>query len=81
MATIMKVLVSHQFFTTFIKISLNLGSQFDKYGNVQEWWSPDAKNHFDEKKECLIQQYNQFVVPEVNLTVMFQFLYNTIHIS
>ena len=43
------------------------GRLFDKEGNLNTWWSDDATDNFREKIICIVEQYNNFVVPEVNL--------------
>jgi len=44
----------------------NLGSQFDKYGNYQNWWSNDTKTQFVDKYQCFIEQYNNFSFPALS---------------
>lgn len=53
------------------------GSQFDKDGNLQNWWNPDSYKGFAKRKECIINQYSSYKVPNTDLTVRyfsFQFL-------
>uniref|UniRef100_A0A0K0FDW3 Phosphate-regulating neutral endopeptidase (inferred by orthology to a human protein) n=1 Tax=Strongyloides venezuelensis TaxID=75913 RepID=A0A0K0FDW3_STRVS len=45
------------------------GSQYDKNGNLFNWWDTESFNGFQERKKCIIDQYNQFKVPGTNLTV------------
>jgi len=46
-----------------------LGRQFDKDGNLVEWWSPAVVNNFKEKAQCIIDQYGRYVMPQINQTV------------
>ncbi|XP_018322563.1 neprilysin-4 isoform X2 [Agrilus planipennis] len=45
------------------------GRLFDKEGNLQKWWSESAIISFHLRTQCLIDQYNNFIIPEVNLPV------------
>ena len=45
------------------------GRQFDKNGNLIDWWKPDTKKKFLLKDQCVIQQYGNFTVEEVGLKV------------
>jgi len=38
------------------------GRLFDKYGNVKDWWSSWSKIDFEERTECLVNQYNNYQV-------------------
>ena len=46
-----------------------IGRQYDKHGNLQEWWEPSIIDNFKEKAKCIVDQYSNFVVPEANLNV------------
>lgn len=45
------------------------GRQFDKDGNLVNWWKEETKIKFLEKAQCIIRQYNNYTVPEVKLKV------------
>ncbi|KAK6738801.1 hypothetical protein RB195_020730 [Necator americanus] len=45
------------------------GRQFDAVGNLREWWDPEVKKKFDERAECIINQYGKLEVPEIGLNV------------
>lgn len=45
------------------------GRQFDKNGNLVEWWQPKTKLAFDTKAQCIVDQYGNITVPEVGLKV------------
>jgi putative endopeptidase len=38
------------------------GSQFDKDGNLKNWWSPEDKKKFDARAACVVNQFNAFEV-------------------
>lgn len=46
------------------------GRQFDKDGNLVNWWEEETKVKFLEKAQCIIQQYNNFSVPEAKMKVV-----------
>ncbi len=37
------------------------GRQFDAKGNLTDWWTPACSKGFDERAECVVAQYNDFV--------------------
>ena len=37
------------------------GSQFDKYGNFNDWWSPEDREAFNAKNQKLIEYYNAII--------------------
>jgi membrane metallo-endopeptidase-like protein 1 len=45
------------------------GRQFDKEGNLVDWWAPSTKEKYLEKASCIINQYGNYKVDEVNATL------------
>lgn len=45
------------------------GRQFDKNGNLVDWWQEKTKKAFVEKAQCIIDQYGNYTVPELKLNV------------
>ncbi|KAF5269286.1 hypothetical protein FQR65_LT02587 [Abscondita terminalis] len=41
------------------------GRQFDKDGNLNDWWSQNTTDMFKEKAECIVRQYENYVYPEI----------------
>jgi len=37
------------------------GRQFDANGNLADWWTPEDGKHFEEKADCEVKEYNNFV--------------------
>jgi putative endopeptidase len=37
------------------------GRQFDKDGNLKDWWTPEDAKAFDERAKCLVDEYDAFV--------------------
>ncbi len=38
------------------------GSKFDKFGNLESWWTPEDSTRFATKTNILVDQFNEFVV-------------------
>ncbi len=45
------------------------GSQFDKNGNLLDWWQPEAKRVFRNKTNCVVEQYNGYKEPTTGLSL------------
>ena len=44
------------------------GRQFDKDGNLKDWWTKDDEQKFNERSECMVKQYDAIeAVPGVHL--------------
>ncbi|KAJ9599169.1 hypothetical protein L9F63_010346 [Diploptera punctata] len=43
------------------------GRQFDKEGNLVEWWEPATKEKYLEKAKCIIEQYGNYTEEETGL--------------
>jgi predicted metalloendopeptidase len=46
----------------------DVGSQFDKYGEYRDWWSPETKDTYQGKTSCFVDQYFNLSLPELNGT-------------
>ena len=44
----------------------NQGGQYDKNGQLAEWWSSETLEKFVEKSECFRDQYGAYRVPELD---------------
>lgn len=40
----------------------SMGSQYDKDGNMNQWWQKKTEDRFKSKGECMIKQYDDFKV-------------------
>jgi endothelin-converting enzyme/putative endopeptidase len=38
------------------------GRQFDAKGNLRDWWTPADSKAFDQRADCIVQEYNSFAV-------------------
>jgi hypothetical protein len=45
------------------------GRQYDKDGNLKQWWSDSVIEKFKEKAQCIIDQYSNYTVAEAALNV------------
>jgi predicted metalloendopeptidase len=48
---------------------LSQGRQFDKDGNLVEWWEPDTKKKYLLKAKCIIEQYGNYTEEETGMHV------------
>lgn len=54
---------------TFDYCLSRIGRQFDKNGNMIEWWDAKTIYTFREKAQCMVDQYSKYKMQEVNLHV------------
>ncbi|KAK2179422.1 hypothetical protein NP493_491g01000 [Ridgeia piscesae] len=45
------------------------GRQFDLNGNLKQWWSDSVIEKFKQRAQCIIDQYSNYTVPEVNMNL------------
>ena len=45
------------------------GRQFDKDGNRIPWWSDETIEKFIERKTCIVDQYSNYTVAQINMKV------------
>ena len=43
------------------------GRQFDHAGNINQWWDHESSERFHSKAQCIIDQYNGYLVEEVGI--------------
>ncbi|KAL1116405.1 hypothetical protein AAG570_004879 [Ranatra chinensis] len=43
------------------------GRQFDKNGNLVDWWAPETKSKYLDKASCIIYQYGNYTDSQVNM--------------
>lgn len=49
------------------------GRQFDKDGNLVDWWESGTQKAFVKKAQCIIDQYGNYTVPEIGMNVRIRF--------
>ncbi|KAJ3654445.1 hypothetical protein Zmor_013634 [Zophobas morio] len=47
----------------------NDGKQYDKDGNVIDWWEPETTRTFNTKTQCLVDQYENYTIPEIEMNL------------
>ncbi|RWS29487.1 neprilysin-2-like protein, partial [Leptotrombidium deliense] len=45
------------------------GRQFDKDGNLKQWWNNETIERFRDRTQCMIDQYSSFVLEDVGLNI------------
>lgn len=45
------------------------GRQFDKNGNLQQWWRNATIEKFRARAQCIIDQYSSYVLEDIGLNV------------
>lgn len=45
------------------------GRQFNKEGNLVDWWQPQTKERYLKRAECIIYQYGNYTVKDVGMNV------------
>ena len=45
------------------------GAQYDSTGSVFNWWKPETAENFRKKAQCIIWQYGNYTVKQVNMTI------------
>ncbi|CAG2104715.1 unnamed protein product [Medioppia subpectinata] len=45
------------------------GAQYDKEGNLENWWDEETQNKFTEKVKCFINQYSGYHIESINKNV------------
>lgn len=63
--------VSHNNFCFAIRTSGfdDRGRQFDKVGNIVNWWEPETDVQFRQRAQCIINQYGNYTFPDTGLKV------------
>lgn len=41
---------------------MSLGGQYDRHGNLKQWWTEESYRKFQTKAECIVKLYNNFTV-------------------
>lgn len=54
------------------------GRRYDKDGNYNDWWDKNTAIELENKVKCLVNQYNEYVVTQINQKVNLKYI---IHFS
>lgn len=49
--------------------ALRPGRQFDKHGNLKQWWDNSTIQAFQKQTECIVQQYSSYRLEQIGLHV------------
>lgn len=41
---------------------MSLGGQYDRHGNLKQWWTEESYKKFQKKAECIVKLYDNFTV-------------------
>lgn len=41
---------------------MSLGGQYDRHGNLKQWWTKESYRKFQTKAECIVNLYDNFTV-------------------
>lgn len=47
----------------------NSGRHYDQYGNEKRWWSNHTLQEYDQRAQCLVDQYSSYYVPEAKAKI------------
>lgn len=53
------------------------GRQYDKDGNRLQWWSSETIDKFVERKTCIVNQYSNYILKQINISVRISPLMNS----
>lgn len=45
------------------------GRQFDKQGNLKQWWNNRTVAEFRQAAQCIIDQYSNYTLDDINLPI------------
>ncbi|KAK9462391.1 uncharacterized protein V1516DRAFT_670143 [Lipomyces oligophaga] len=48
----------------------NQGREYDQYGRLHDWWSPQTSHEFDSRAQCFVDQYSKYTVVDEDGTVL-----------
>ncbi|XP_070560616.1 membrane metallo-endopeptidase-like 1 [Ptychodera flava] len=47
----------------------DMGRQFDKDGNLEQWWTDESIEAFVDRAQCIVDQYDKYYMEECNMTL------------
>lgn len=47
-----------------------IGRQFDKDGNLRDWWGDEIVARFEKEAQCIVDQYGQFTIAGTHVSSM-----------
>lgn len=52
-----------------LTLELSSGRQFDKNGNMKEWWNNATILAFKKQTQCIIDQYSSYKIEEIDMNL------------
>lgn len=49
-------------FISVMQWFMSLGGQYDRHGNLKQWWTEESYRKFQTKAECIVKLYDNFTV-------------------
>lgn len=46
----------------------DMGSQYNEDGNLADWWDTETQQRFAEHAQCIVDQYSNFTVLNMNVS-------------
>lgn len=43
------------------------GREFDRFGNLHQWWNNKTVNRFKKAADCMVKQYSNYTVKNFNI--------------
>jgi len=62
-------LVSVYHVEIYAHLLTNAGRQYDKDGNLRQWWNNGTIKAFRERAQCIIDQYSSYVIEPLGMHV------------
>jgi len=53
----------------YADLLMNAGRQYDKDGNLRQWWNNGTIKAFRERAQCIIDQYSSYVIEPLGMHV------------
>jgi len=48
---------------------ITVGRQYDKDGNLRQWWNNGTIKAFRQRAQCIIDQYSDYVLEQIGMNV------------
>ena len=63
------MLAGSHFCSSILLLYVFLGRQFDKHGNLKQWWNNRTIAEFRGAAQCIIEQYNNYTLEPYGLQI------------
>ena len=45
------------------------GRLMDSEGNLVNWWSAESERKFEQRAQCLVDQYSQYMIDDIHVSI------------